>query len=224
MALRRAAVLCAGGEEALKMRLPTVRSAAALRRMADDRYLSDMARRVFRAGLRHSMVDDRWPAFEEVFLGFEPRRVVAMDDEALEGLMGESRIIRHWGKIRSVRDNAAAMLRVAQEAGSFGAWLAAWPITDTTGLWRVLRKEFSQLGGHSGPRFLRMVGRDTFLLTEDVARGLANWWGLDKPPKGARGELVAQAAFNEMRERWEGGKPPPLAHLSMMLAVAADAS
>ena len=41
-------------------------------------------RRVFRAGLRHSMVDACWPEFERVFHGFNVRAVAAMSDEALE--------------------------------------------------------------------------------------------------------------------------------------------
>jgi len=220
--LMAVATRAAGGERALKARLPAVKGAAALRRVPDDCYLSDMSRCIFRAGLRHRMVDDRWPAFEEVFLGFAPRRVVAMDDETQEGLMAEQRIIRHWAKIRSVRNNAAAMLRVVEAAGSFGAWLADWPTDDTIGLWHALRKDFTQLGGQSGPRFLRMVGRDTFLLNDDVVLGLARWGWLDSPTKGVRGERAAQAAFNRLRQEWPGARPPPLAHLSMMLALAVD--
>ncbi len=65
---------------------------------ADDRYLSRMSLRIFRAGLKHSLVDAKWPAFEEAFAGFEPRRVRAMSDEALEGLLADKRLIRHWRK------------------------------------------------------------------------------------------------------------------------------
>src|SRR5437870_13637135 len=107
------------GAAALDARLPTPKTAEQLRATPDDRYLSQMSLRVFRAGLKHSLVDAKWPAFEEVFYGFEPRRVRAMSDEALEGLLGNARLIRHWGKLRAVRDNAAAMIAVAQEHGSF---------------------------------------------------------------------------------------------------------
>ena len=54
------------------------KSAEQLRAEGDDRYLSLMSLRIFRAGLKHSVVDARWPAFEEVFFGFDPARVVAM--------------------------------------------------------------------------------------------------------------------------------------------------
>src|SRR5215510_12265319 len=84
------------GAAALEARLPQPRSAAELKATTDDRYLSQMSLRIFRAGLKHSLVDAKWPAFEEVFYGFEPRRVRAMSDEAVEGLLTDSRLIRHW--------------------------------------------------------------------------------------------------------------------------------
>src|SRR5437588_11909006 len=108
------------GAAALEGRLPQPRSAAELKSVPDDRYLAQMSLRIFRAGLKHSLVDAKWPAFEEVFYRFEPRRVRAMPDEAMEGLMGDARLIRHWGKLKAVRDNAASMLEVAAEHGSVG--------------------------------------------------------------------------------------------------------
>ena len=78
----------AGGFQSLEELLLSPVDAEDLRAMADDRYFSLMSLRVFRAGLKHSMVDARWPAFEEVFHGFEPRRVWSMNDEELEALMG----------------------------------------------------------------------------------------------------------------------------------------
>ncbi len=39
-----------------------------------------------RAGLKHSLVDANWPAFEQVFFGFDPEKVVLMGAEHLERL------------------------------------------------------------------------------------------------------------------------------------------
>ena len=78
----------AGGAEALEDQLPLLKGNDALRAFADDRYLSLMSQRAFRAGLRHALVDGKWPAFEEVFYGFDLHRVRAMSDEDLEHLMG----------------------------------------------------------------------------------------------------------------------------------------
>ena len=206
----------AGGAEALAGRMPDVSPPEALRRITDDRYLSLMSRRVFRAGIRHAVVDDRWPAFEEVFRGFEPGAVRAMSDEELEGLMKDERLIRHWGKIRATRDNAAAMERVAGEFGCFGDWLADWPAGDIVGLWAELAARFRQMGGNSAPRFLRMAGKDSFVLTPDVVRGLNRAGAWEGKPSGKRARAAVQQAFNAWAE--ESGRP--LSHISVTLAIA----
>jgi 3-methyladenine DNA glycosylase Tag len=216
-AIEKAALKRLGREE-LQRRLPQPKSAAELRAVPDDRYLSLMSLRVFRAGLKHSLVDAKWPAFEEVFFGFAPRRVAAMSDEALENLLKNERLIRHWGKLKSVRENAAAMLEVAKEHGGFGAFLADWPSSDIVGLWDALAKRFSQMGGNSGPMFLRMAGKDTFVLSESVVKALQHWGILDAPPKGKKDRALVQAQFN----RWAEETGRPLSHLSMTLAGSVD--
>ncbi len=205
-----------GGADALEGELAAPGDAAKLRAMADDRYLSFMSLRVFRAGLRHALVDGKWPAFEEVFHRFDPYRVRAMNDEDLERLMGEKRIIRHWGKIKAVRNNAAAMIGVIDEAGSFGAWLAGWPDDDVMGLWQALATRFSQLGGNSGPYFLRMTGKDTFLLTNDVLRALVDAGIVAKKPTTRGDRAAVQTAFNA----WATETGRPLCHLSRILALS----
>jgi 3-methyladenine DNA glycosylase Tag len=206
------------GASALEVRLPQPLSAAALAAVGDDRYLSQMSLRIFRAGLKHSLVDAKWPAFEEVFFGFEPRRVRAMPDEALEALLADRRLIRHWGKLKSVRDNAAAMIAIGEEHGSFGGWLAQWPVTDIVGLWEALAKRFSQMGGNSGPSFLRMVAKDTFILTPSVAAALKHWGAVQAPPKNRKDREATQACFNA----WAAETGRPLCQLSLILAASAE--
>jgi 3-methyladenine DNA glycosylase Tag len=206
------------GRKELERRLPDVKSPAELRKLGDDRYLSLMSLRIFRAGLRHDMVDAKWPAFEKVFHGFDPKRVRAMSDEAIERLMGDRRLIRHLGKLRSVQANAAAVSDIAAEHRSFGAWLAEWPAEDIVGLWEALAKRFSQLGGNSGAYFLRMAGKDTFIPTPFVVKALLHWGALDAEPKGKAGRAQMQALFNA----WHAETGVPLAHLSMTLAASVD--
>jgi 3-methyladenine DNA glycosylase Tag len=211
------AALTRHGAAALEARLSEPKTAEELRATPDDRYLSQMELRIFRAGLKHSLVDAKWPAFEEVFFGFDPRRVRAMPDEALEGLLGDARLIRHWGKLKSVRDNAASILEVAGEHGGFGAWLAGWPADDVIGLWETLAKRFSQMGGNSGPTFLRMVGKDTFILSPSVVAGLKQWVGM-APPKNRGDRIAAQRQFND----WATETGRPLCQLSLILACSVD--
>jgi 3-methyladenine DNA glycosylase Tag len=211
------AALTRHGTAAIEARLPQPKSASELAAAPDDRYLSQMSLRVFRAGLKHSLVDAKWPAFEEVFEGFDPRRIRAMPDESLEKLLGDARLIRHWGKLKSVRDNATAMLAVGEEFGSFGAWLGTWPGNDVIGLWEELARRFSQMGGASGPMFLRMVGKDTFVLSRSVIAGLKRW--VDLPtPKNRGDRAAAQAWFNA----WAAETGRPLSQLSLILALSVD--
>ncbi len=216
--IHEAAAARNGGLAALKKKLPKAKSGPALRAVSDDRYLSAMSLRIFSAGLKHSMVQAKWPAYEEFCHGFSPRRVHAMADEALEALMGEGRIIRHWGKIKSVRANAAAIRAIEDEAGGMGAWLASWPPEQTADLWDQLSQRFTQLGGNSRPYFLRMVGKDTFNLTPSVLAALKHWSLYDGPGKGKRERAKVQEVFNALRA--ESGLP--LCRISMTLAQSID--
>ena len=207
-----------GGQERLEAQLPSPRSAAELAAVPDDRYLSQMSLRIFRAGLRHALVDARWPAFEEAFHGFAPGRITLMSDEEMEGCMGNAALIRHWAKLGAIRDNAAAMQTIAREHGSFGRWLADWPAEDTVGLWTVLARNFSQLCGNSGPYFLRMVGKDTFVLTDDVTRALIEAGVIEKKATGKADRTRVQAAFNG----WARETGLPLCQLSRILDFSVD--
>jgi 3-methyladenine DNA glycosylase Tag len=207
-----------GGEAALAERLPVPKTAAELIAVPDDRYLSLMSLRVFRAGLKHSLVDAKWPSFEAAFHGFAPRRVRAMSEEAIEELMKDASLIRHFGKLRSVQANAAALCIVAEEKGGFGRYLADWPGNNITGLWDDLGKRCQQMGGNSGPMFLRMAGKDSFILTESVVRALVHWGAVAAPPKGKGDRKAVQAAFNV----WATATGRPLCQLSMILAHSVD--
>lgn len=207
-----------GSAAALEARLPVPQSTEALRAMSDDRYLSQLALRVFRAGLKHSLVDAKWPAFEEAFFGFDPHKIVLMSAEHVERLMQDARLIRHFGKLKSVPRNAQFVLDVAREKGSFGALIADWPVSDIVGLWKYLAKHGSQLGGLSAPRFLRMVGKDTFVPTEDVVAALKAQEIIDKTPTSLRDLAQVQAAFNQ----WHTQSGRPLCQLSMMLAYTVN--
>ncbi len=208
----------AGGAAALQARLPSPKSAEELRALGDDRYLSLMSLRIFRAGLKHAMVDAKWPAFEAAFRGFEPRRVRMMSDEDLDALLRGKGLIRHAAKMHAVRANAAVLFDLGKEHGGFGAYLAGWPRADVVGLWDDLVERFTQLGGSSGPYLLRMAGKDTFLLTGDVARALRHWGAVTGALKGKGGRGLVQAAFND----WAAETSRPLCHLSMILALSVD--
>ena len=70
--VRARAESCKGGAEALARLLPPKPDPKALRELQDDRVLAEMTKRVFSAGFAWSVIETKWPGFEEAFLGFEP--------------------------------------------------------------------------------------------------------------------------------------------------------
>lgn len=211
------ACLHKGGVNALEACLPRAASAHALQSHSDNEYLSAMCRRVFRAGLKHSMVDGKWPAFEKRFAGFDPMFCAMLSDEALENAMADRSIIRHLGKLRAIQANAQFVMEVAREHGSFGHYLAEWKPEQTVDLWWELKKRGKHLGGNSGPAFLRMVGKDTFLLTRDVVAVLKTEAVVDRQPSSRRDMLAAQDAFISWQE--ESGRP--LCEISRIVSCTA---
>lgn len=207
-----------GGAEALEALLPVPRSADELAALPDRFFLSSMTWRIFCAGLNRKVVDNKWPAFEEVFFGFEPEKMVLMSDDMLEKTMLDKRIIRHWGKIKSIRRNAAMVLELGEDKGGFGRFLASWPSNSTVELWQLLKKQGAQLGGNSGAYFLRIVGKDTFMLSNDVVAALKAQGIVDKKPTSKVDLNTVQVAFNE----WQKQSQRPLCQISRLLSFCAD--
>lgn len=202
------------GADELEARLPQPMPNDVLAKVADDRLLSDMTRRVFRAGLKHSLVDSKWPAFEKAFFGFVPEKVMLMSDEQLENLMQNDQLIRHFGKIKAARANAMMVSELSDKAGGFGRYLADWPEDRIIDLWALLKKQGAQMGGRSGPMFLRMVGKDTFVLTDDVVSALKAQGIIDKAPTAKRDLEKVQQVFNQ----WQQESGRPLCHISRLLS------
>ncbi|MEE9552340.1 MAG: DNA-3-methyladenine glycosylase I, partial [Gammaproteobacteria bacterium] len=85
-------------------------------------------------------------------------------------------------------------------------------------LWDDLKKRFTQLGGNSGPYFLRMAGKDTFLLTKFVLRSLSKWGAIKEEPKGKKARQAVQGIINQ----WSEESERPLCQISMILALSVD--
>lgn len=201
---------------AMEAFLPRPLTPAELRSKGDDRYLSAMTQRVFQAGMRHSMVDAKWPAFEEMFGGFDPQAMARLGPEQIEGYLTDARIIRHRAKLQTITKNAQFILELGREHGSFGAFIADWPIDDIVGLWDVLARRGARLGGRSAAGFLRMVGKDTFLVTSDVVARLKAAGVIERDPASRRDLQAVQQAFNALQQA--SGRP--LCQLSAMLSLS----
>ncbi|WP_118135754.1 DNA-3-methyladenine glycosylase I [Oceanicella sp. SM1341] len=205
-----------GGAEALERMLPQPVAVEALRATTDDRWLSTMARCLFQAGFNWQVIEARWPGFEAAFGGFDPARVAMYHDAEMDRLLADSRIVRNGAKLAAVTANAGFLRAIAQEHGSMGAFVAGWPVSDHAGLLRLLSQRGARLGGVTGQRVLREMGRDGYLLSADVSARLVAEGVVAKPPSSQRDMAAVQAAFNA----WGAQSGRSLAQISRVLAFS----
>jgi 3-methyladenine DNA glycosylase Tag len=206
-----------GGPKGLEKLLPRRPDLKALAKIADDRILAEMTKRVFSAGFAWSVIENKWPGFEKAFLSFKPAKLVFQPDDFWHGLSSDTRIVRNGAKIASVRENAAFVQEISNEHGGFGKFLAQWPSSDQVGLLDLLAKRGSRLGGNSGQMFLRFVGWDGFVTSQDVVACLRDA-GLDIAEEvTSKGDLAkVQAQFNS----WASETGLPYVHLSRICAMS----
>ncbi len=206
-----------GGEKALSAYLPKVITAKKLKNLSDDRFLAEMSRCVFQAGFVWRVVNQKWDAFEKVFFNFAPEKIVLLSPEQIEKIGTNPAIIRNMQKIISVQKNAQFVLDVAQKHGSFAAMVSNWPAGDHIGLYKLLKQRGSRLGGATGPRSLRNLGIDTFMLSTDVVLCLKNA-GVEiaNNPTSQKDMRAIQEAFNTWHE--ESGLP--YSHMSRIASCS----
>lgn len=177
-----------------------------LAKIPDDRYLAMMTRCIFQAGFNWKVIEHKWKGFEEAFHGFNPKGLAHLSPEQWDAYSEDTRIVRNGIKIRSVLDNAHFVWTVAEEKGSFGKVVAEWPASDQIGLMTWLKKEGSRLGGNTAMYFLRFIGKDSFILSNDVcARLRASGVEIAEQPTSKRDLKLVQEAFNHWHQ--ETGLP-----------------
>jgi 3-methyladenine DNA glycosylase Tag len=206
-----------GGAKALEKLLPKKPDMKAIAKLADDRILAEMTQRVFSAGFAWSVIENKWPDFEKAFLGFQPAKLVFQPDDFWDALLSDARIVRNGAKIASVRENAAFVQEIAREHGSFGQFLAKWPSSDQVGLLDLLSKRGSRLGGNTGQMFLRFIGWDGFVTSQDVVACLRDA-GLDIAAEvKSKGDLAkVQTQFNA----WAAETGLPYTQMSRICAMS----
>lgn len=206
-----------GGRDAVLQASENPHAVADLTVVPDDRFLATMTRCVFNAGFNWRVIESKWDGFEAAFEGFDPAKLAFFGDEMLDRLVSDERIVRHGAKIKATLDNARFVTDVAKENGTFGAFLAGWPVDDQLGLMAMMGKRGARLGGATGVYFLRFCGWDAWITSPDVCAALVREGVLDKPTattKSARKSV--QAAINQYAE--DSGLPR--AQISRLLAMS----
>lgn len=207
-----------GGSAGLQALLPDVATPEELVNVGDDRYLSALTQCVFKAGFVWRVIRNKWPDFEAAFEGFVPRYWQQVPPSVLENLGKDERVVRNMQKINTVPHNARMIVDASREYDGFGRFLAQWSSNDQAGLQRWFKQNGARLGGATPQYFLRQVGWDGYILSNDVVTALKREKILDAAPFSQKGLRQAQAAFNE----WQAETGLPYSHLSRILACSVD--
>jgi 3-methyladenine DNA glycosylase Tag len=209
-----------GGASALERILAATapRPPSEIASIPDDRILAEMTRRIFYAGFSSRVVDDKWPAFERGFDGFDPNACAFMSEEHFDRLMQDRGIVRNGAKIKSVQINASFVLALKAEYGNAARFFADWPNADYVGLLDLLKKRASHLGGDAASRFLRAIGKPAFIASPDMVAALIREGVIDRPPSGKKDLTTIQAAFNH----WSKESGRDLTAISRVLAMSIE--
>jgi DNA-3-methyladenine glycosylase I len=137
----------------------------------DAGYLEMMTAIMFMSGLSRQVVMGKWDGFLAAFEGFDVDKVADFTDIDIERLSQDTRIVRYKAKIQAVVKNAQQMQQIAQEHGSFGAWLQELITEKGTDRASVeMAKRFKYMSERSSERYLFAVGEDIGPVDEETRR------------------------------------------------------
>jgi 3-methyladenine DNA glycosylase Tag len=204
-----------GGTEALEALLSKPLSPTELAEIPEDRWLAQMTKCIFQAGFNWKVIEAKWPGFEAAFHGFDVNRCAFLNDEEFDAILTNPAVVRNGTKLRTVIDNAV-FIQDLRDEGGVGTVLGGWPSTDYIGLLELLKKRASRLGGNSASYAMRFMGRDSWILSQDVTARLIAEGVIDKPATSKTALKAVQAAFNDWMQQSGRG----LTEISRVLAMS----
>jgi len=89
----------------------------------DHRHFELLTLEGAQAGLSWLTVLKRRDSYRHAFAHFDPAQVASFDSHRVESLLSDPGIIRHRQKVESTVGNAAALLRIEDEMGSFDNYI-----------------------------------------------------------------------------------------------------
>lgn len=212
------AVARKGSRDAVLSGVTPPLDADALAAIPGDRWLEQMARGIFQAGISWTVVENKWPGTLEAFHNFDVGRVAMMSEDWLDDLLADPRIIRSAPKVQAIQQNAFFIQEVAAEHGSFGRRVGDWPAEDFAGLLDWLKKNGARLGGNTGAYMLRMMGKESYILSQDVVARLEAEGVIDGAPGSLKSLRQVQAAF----DAWKAESGRTFNEISRVLAQSID--
>jgi 3-methyladenine DNA glycosylase Tag len=205
-----------GDLDTVKGRVALVKSADELRATGDDRYLSELSKIIFQLGFNWKVIDNKWPAFETAFQHFELTHCAGLVDEQLEQLMQGGTIVKNWVKVKSVRGNARWLQQVASEHGSVGNFVASIQPGSYCEAVLAMQKQGERVGTKTAQMWLRRMGAEALILSDDVLNALQRNQVMTKAPSSKRD----WQEFQDILDQWRDETGQTLNYLSQMLAFS----
>ncbi|OUR85138.1 3-methyladenine DNA glycosylase [Colwellia psychrerythraea] len=170
--------------------------------LTDDRVLAAFTKQIFKSGFVWRVVENKWPDFEEQFFNFNIEKMLMMPEEMLERKAADPKIIRNYNKVKTIKANAQMIFDITLDKDiSFAQFINDWPSEDIIGLWAYLKKHGQRLGGNTGPYALRLLGKDTFILSSDVEAYLRAQQIIDGGLQSKKSLTAIQAFFNNLQKQ-----------------------
>ena len=120
-------------------------------------YLEVMTKAAFQSGMSWKVVESKWEGFREVFAGFDPVAVASFTPDDVDRMATDTRVIRNRRKIEGTIQNAATLLAIEKEFGSFDKYLGS--VDGFIPLVKDMRTRFKFVGGFGAYYFLYVVGQ-----------------------------------------------------------------
>lgn len=170
--------------------------------ISNDRWLEEFTRKIFQSGFYWSVINAKWPGFREVFWDFNVKKLIMMPPDMLEAKANDERIVRNFNKVKTIPVNASMISFSVKDNGlEFNEFIANWPTDNIIGLWAWLKQHGARLGGNTGQYALRAMGKDTFILSQDVEAYLRGHEIIDGGLHSKKSLQSAQNFFNELRKQ-----------------------
>ncbi len=123
-----------------------------------DDHLAVMSKVVFQTGMSWRMIDVKWPEIHEAMDGFKVRTVAGYGPADIDRLAADRRVIRNRRKLEAIAGNAARLLELDADHGSFQGYLRAHAGFEA--LVKDMRRQFKFLGEIGCHYFLFVVGEE----------------------------------------------------------------
>ncbi|MFS1523580.1 DNA-3-methyladenine glycosylase I [Microbulbifer sp. 2304DJ12-6] len=205
-----------GGEGNLEARLVKPKLPQYLMLIPNSQWLSAAAKAVFQAGFSWNVIEKKWPGIEPVFHGFDLSFCRYLSEEALDNLMHQKGMVRHWKKTRSIQKNADFFWHLSHTHGSLGNYFASWNAGNYVQNLKLLRRGGHRLGGKTAQVFLRRMGVDTLIFASDTVRALVREGVVEKSPSSKKDWAALQQAV----DIWQAQSNRSLNEISQILSFS----